>query len=223
MLGRRLPGAVALLWIASCGSDDSDLFGGETDAAGGSAGQGGSAANAGAAGKSPDGAAGGDAASGGAGAAGAGGGLPDSGVDGSCTAIEWCRDVDVDGFGDPDSLTLACDAPEAGWVANDAATPCTDCFDQSAEVHPGSTQCIVKGYGPAQSFDANCDGQETECGPKAGQCGGVLCGQGDGYLPKGPSSLNPYCGSTAFRECGGTGTLCTTTEVDKPNDPMPCL
>ena len=220
--------ALAVLALASCGADDSeDLFGGN-GAAGGAAGTGGgSGGNAGAStsgGSAGSGTAGlGNGGAGTSGSAGSGGGTAGSSSAGDtgCVTQEWCQDVDGDHFGDPASKKTACDSPGGNWLPNEPATPCTDCFDQSGDVHPGSSTCLVKGYGPNGSFDADCDGKETECQAKAGQCGGALCNQGEGYLPEGPSTINPYCGSTKFQQCSGTA-FCAPSQVDKPNEPMPC-
>jgi hypothetical protein len=62
-------------------------------------------------------------------------------------ALSWYADADDDGFGDPDALTMACEAP-TGHVANDG-----DCDDTDARFNPGAieTDC-------ADPADYNCDG-----------------------------------------------------------------
>jgi large repetitive protein len=58
-------------------------------------------------------------------------------------ALEWYADLDGDGFGDPDSVSTACDAP-SDTVADD-----TDCDDQDADIHPDATEI--------------CDGVDNDC------------------------------------------------------------
>jgi hypothetical protein len=219
-----LTGSLIVLSVCplACELDDAgDLFGG---AAGSSAGVGnaGSAGASGAAGDGsggtwPDADAAPDDAS--AGSAAGAGGAPDA-----CQEQSFCADVDHDGYGDPNSRVVACAPPDDSWILETSATTCTDCFDQSGDVHPGSTTCVIEGYvaGTAPpSFDADCDGVETECGAKAAaQCGGTLsvC-NGDGYLPAG-SGQNPYCGSKSFQNCSGID--CKASVQSMPNEPLGC-
>ncbi len=158
-------------------------------------------------------------------------GWPDSGTGAStadasddCELRSWCRDADGDGWGALAELVESCVAPGDDWIEAEAGK-CTDCFGQSKLVHPGSTHCLTKGYvvqdenGALPSFDADCDGVESECGSKAAaNCSGAagLCG-GSGYLPAGPGE-NPYCGSTAHRSCSGLG--CSASESQ--TDPLGC-
>ena len=62
-------------------------------------------------------------------------------------AFSWYADGDDDGFGDPEALIEACEAP-TGYVANDS-----DCDDSDARFNPGAieTDC-------ADPADYNCDG-----------------------------------------------------------------
>ncbi len=55
----------------------------------------------------------------------------------------WYVDADGDGFGDPDTEILGCDAPE------DAVTDDTDCDDEDATAYPGGTEI--------------CDGVDNDC------------------------------------------------------------
>jgi hypothetical protein len=139
----------------------------------------------------------------------------------------WCHDGDADGSGTPEGSVLACEPPDADWI-----TKCDDCDDGNAAVHPGA-ECSPTSYVPTGgsllSFDYDCDGREDECGtfPKAAaSCGvvGPLNCAGGGYLPNasraGKTDLNPYCGSTAYRNCQSVGLPCVAQEATKP--PVTC-
>ncbi len=60
-------------------------------------------------------------------------------------ASTWYADADADGYGDPASASLGCDAP-AGYVADD-----TDCDDTDAAVSPSQTELC-------NGIDDDCDG-----------------------------------------------------------------
>ena len=68
----------------------------------------------------------------------------DSGVD-SSTMSTWYADTDIDGFGDADSASSACDEP-SGSVADD-----TDCDDGDKEINPDATEIC-------DEIDNDCDG-----------------------------------------------------------------
>ncbi|MCA9542712.1 MAG: putative metal-binding motif-containing protein, partial [Myxococcales bacterium] len=57
----------------------------------------------------------------------------------------WYADNDMDGFGDPNTSTLACSQP-AGFVGNDA-----DCDDTDANVNPNAQEVC-------DGIDNDCDG-----------------------------------------------------------------
>ncbi len=63
----------------------------------------------------------------------------------------WHPDADRDGFGDPDSETLACDAP-FGWLED-----ASDCDDGDAEVNPDATELC-------DEVDNDCDTDVDEDG-----------------------------------------------------------
>jgi hypothetical protein len=64
-------------------------------------------------------------------------------------ALAWHPDADGDGFGDPDVLVAACEAPEAHL--SDAS----DCDDAAAGVHPGADEIC-------NATDDDCDGDTDE-------------------------------------------------------------
>ena len=66
-------------------------------------------------------------------------------------ASTWYADVDADTYGDPDTSTVACDAP-AGYRARAG-----DCDDSRGGVKPGATEVCDDG------LDNNCDGDATGC------------------------------------------------------------
>ena len=69
---------------------------------------------------------------------------------GSADASTWYADADQDGFGDPDTTELACDAPP-GFIA-DAG----DCDDTTAEAWPGRPEVCGDG------LDNDCNGFASE-------------------------------------------------------------
>ncbi len=66
----------------------------------------------------------------------------DDAVTGSST---WYRDLDGDGYGDPDSALEACEQPD-GWIEDSS-----DCNDGDDEVHPGA-------FDRTNGKDDDCDG-----------------------------------------------------------------
>jgi hypothetical protein len=61
----------------------------------------------------------------------------------SVDALTWYRDLDGDGYGDPEASTAACSQPE-GYVADS-----TDCDDGASVIFPGA--------------DESCDGLDNDC------------------------------------------------------------
>ncbi len=63
----------------------------------------------------------------------------------------WYADLDLDGYGDPDTALRACSQP-SGWVADSS-----DCEDEDGTAYPGSTATEV----PFDGVDQDCDGQDV--------------------------------------------------------------
>ncbi|MCO4747653.1 MAG: putative metal-binding motif-containing protein, partial [Proteobacteria bacterium] len=64
----------------------------------------------------------------------------------SVDAVDWFKDGDGDGYGDPDSPTTACDAPE-GYLED-----FSDCDDSDATIYPGAEDA------PYDGIDQDCSG-----------------------------------------------------------------
>ncbi|MFH1468052.1 MAG: putative metal-binding motif-containing protein [Pseudomonadota bacterium] len=63
--------------------------------------------------------------------------------------LPWYADADADGYGDPDTLTLACTAPSG------AVEDATDCDDSDARINPGADELC-------NGVDDDCDGATDE-------------------------------------------------------------
>ncbi len=74
--------------------------------------------------------------------------------DDAVDAPTWYDDVDVDGYGDPDSAVRACDRPE-GYRSNG-----DDCDDHDPTTYPGATDV------PDDGIDQDCDGMDAESPPE---------------------------------------------------------
>jgi len=124
----------------------------------------------------------------------------DGSTDGSDApgASDWYSDADGDGYGDPSTLTTACDAPTDGVTDN------TDCDDSEVNIYPGASEY--------------CDGLQNDCSASSWtsaaesgsisyfDSGGVATGM-TGTLGSGSSSSPtsytlPTSGEIAF--CTGT-------------------
>ncbi len=212
----------SLLVTVGCGGSDADgLF-----ASGGASGNGGTGAEAGSgavAGTAGSAGQGGDAgvaadagsggsittggtSSGGSASSGGSGGSPGAGSSGSagCAPRLFFVDADGDGFGDPASSTLACEAPQ-GHVEDDS-----DCYDGNPAARPGQTKWFASDRGDG-SFDYDCDGMGTKRFPQVGACTLAICGvQAEGW-----KDVAPTCGSQHgwVVRCVGVGICVPDTEV----------
>jgi hypothetical protein len=107
------------------------------------------------------------------------------------------RDADRDGFGVATMSISACTQP-AGYVSNS-----TDCSDLSSNMKPGQVNYYTIGIG--QSFDYNCDGEETPKDLTLQQCNGFRCTPGWVGSAPGCAQMGTYglCNGL-FGSCGGT-------------------
>jgi len=109
---------------------------------------------------------------------------------------KYCRDADLDGYGDPDDSVMA-EVPSGLYTA----TVCTDCDDAQATVYPGATEICNDG------LDNDCDGftdcQDSDCtgdiGPGGGACLPESEACSDGYDNDGDGYVD-----CADAECLGT-------------------
>ena len=132
------------------------------------------------------------------------------------------RDAHGDGYGDPAVTEEQPGTCAKGWVSTG-----TDCFDGSADVHPGQTSFFATGVkiGARLSFDYDCDGREEEATPAephasfpscdfAGLAHGGCLERGSGYLavdpPRVGGGVDDFCGSSyiAGRCAGLIGASC---------------
>jgi hypothetical protein len=81
-------------------------------------------------------------------------------------ASAWYADSDEDGFGDSETTTTACDAPE-GYIAD-----ASDCDDDAASTYPGAQELC-------DGVDSDCDAQVDEDAADASAF--YADGDGDGY------------------------------------------
>ncbi|MCP3980454.1 MAG: hypothetical protein GY716_14215, partial [bacterium] len=130
-------------------------------------------------------------------------------------ATTFFLDFDGDGFGDPNSTTIACELP-SGYVAD-----ATDCDDAEVGVNPSATEVC------GDATDNDCDGTVDDDAPDAatwyrdidndgyGDAGGatVACSQPSGYVPDDTDcddlreTVNPgapeVCGDELDNDCDG--------------------
>ncbi len=151
---------------------------------------------------------------------------------GSCKL--WYRDRDGDGYGDINATVANGDAvpgcaagadggapspPQAGYVENK-----TDCFDSvgiGASVHPGQTGWFTSPYGPNNSYDYDCNGQQTKRYYE--DTATVKCGY---CRSKPPFLCSEYTTCTAANQqsghtCGGSR-VCGTGSVDAYHYQVAC-
>jgi hypothetical protein len=134
-----------------------------------------------------------------------------NGIDDDCdgardeetVAVDWCLDLDGDGYGDPATRTSDCMRPSDAHVRD-----CSDCFDDptdrlAARVHPGQTEFFTEPYLPrlaTASFDYDCDGVATQRHTAIANCGvfaPVLCRASTGW-----TRTVPPCGTASyFADC----------------------
>ncbi|MCB9744034.1 MAG: hypothetical protein H6740_15645 [Alphaproteobacteria bacterium] len=80
----------------------------------------------------------------------------DADEDDAVDALTWYRDLDADGYGNPEVSTMACAAP-SGFVEDN-----TDCYDNNAEINPAATETWYDGTNSSchngDDYDADQDG-----------------------------------------------------------------
>jgi cysteine-rich repeat protein len=152
--------------------------------------------------------------------------------------VNCLRDMDGDGFGNPNDSVFASTCPE-GYVPPRARN---DCQDANANVSPaqmnpstfpycpagsmlmgqaGSFTCSG-GSGNKPSWDWNCDGQQT---PSSGQV--LMCANAQPCAGTGWTGSVPACGAsgtsiTCTRVCT-LGLICSCQSSTTPNVPQYCL
>jgi hypothetical protein len=138
--------------------------------------------------------------------------------DGSATTTFYA-DADGDGFGDPDSTTAACDAPD-GYT-----TDSRDCDDSRSDVHPGGSEVC-----DATDTDEDCDGYADDDDSYAdGKSYWATDADGDGYgvsgsliqacdKPSGYASVGGDCDDTDPAINPGAIEECDAADVDEDCD-----
>ncbi|MBX3246739.1 MAG: putative metal-binding motif-containing protein [Myxococcales bacterium] len=135
-------------------------------------------------------------------------GQPDicDGVDNNCSGVidehpnlEFCRDADMDGFGDPAVRVTACFAPP-GYVVD-----CTDCDDTRDFVRPGAPE-ICDGTSETPGLDENCNGESDEgcdCSPVGLErpCGPPASLTSTGECRPGVQTCRTRPGGTEWSSC----------------------
>jgi hypothetical protein len=139
------------------------------------------------------------------------------GIDNNCDGTvddgvqsTWYADDDGDGFGDPGSTVVSCEAP-AGYVQNG-----TDCDDTQLAVYPGATELC-------DGLDNNCDGTADEGVTNTYYADADADDYGDPNasteacdLPDGYVVDNTDCDDTTNRAFPGNGEVCD--EIDNNCD-----
>ena len=113
-------------------------------------------------------------------------------IDNGLATTTWYRDVDNDGFGDPNATLERCGstAPQ-GFVADN-----TDCGDSNDEIFPGAPKTCGSFV---NNIDIDCDGVEEPC---LATCGG---GSGNVCLPVPPLPDSDGDGAPDFLDSDGDG------------------
>ncbi|MCB9759782.1 MAG: hypothetical protein H6739_08055 [Alphaproteobacteria bacterium] len=135
--------------------------------------------------------------------------------DGSAGASDWYADADGDGYGDPNSVTTACDQP-SGTVSDDS-----DCDDTDSTVNPGEIEIC-------DTVDNDCDGtvdDDAEVYGDEADCAGLSCDDilltrssaPDGLYWIDPSSAGAYEVTCDMTTDGGGWTLVVSADPSEVN------
>jgi hypothetical protein len=124
--------------------------------------------------------------------------------------LEFFLDADRDGFGDPDTVVLACEG--AGFVTNG-----DDCYDANSAANPEQEGYFATDRGDG-SFDYDCDEAETSFFGGFGTCSSEppLCFLiEEGWFDDG-TGTTPSCGEsgTYIFDCLGNGANCDPTTAE---------
>lgn len=107
---------------------------------------------------------------------------------GAIGATPWFEDGDADGFGDPDSRIVSCEAPD-GFVADN-----TDCNPTRGDTFPGAVEVA------GDEIDQDCDGVDLEDDGPTGSETGWYQANYDGVF----SDFDPSMGYDGSISCGAT-------------------
>ncbi len=147
-------------------------------------------------------------------------GLADNNDPSAVSLSPFFRDLDGDGFGDPTSMVMRCDAP-VGYVSN-----ATDCNDANAAAHPGATE-VCDSFNADEDCDTLADDLDSSVSA-ATKTPWYLDGDVDGFggalngsycdAPPGSVATSTDCNDADATVHPGGSELCDPADRDEDCD-----
>ncbi len=137
-------------------------------------------------------------------------------IDDTVPTTVYYRDMDGDGYGDPDTMMVTCETLGDEWVTNGS-----DCDDADEDAFPGQTLFFGRSRAGG-GWDFNCDGSEDmqydtgycNCDVASDVCG-IVATTTPVYMPDDPSDpcggggfLASSCSKNADGVCGDPSVFC---------------